>query len=591
MTDAKTEKSDYNAEDDIDRKDRIKLAADLVQTLSKSGKTLKIYPETSPVRQKIIDELNEKFAKFLNQCGELDLRIRQFEITYNDEVIYSNPSKEESLAFKFYGDGIRSIRFTVGLEEKEILDFIGIISRNYSLDAQDNDIITMLWEKNFENIHHTAVDYREEREIETIAPEDYIPSESGSGNLQSVFNAEVSKHTADTGDDGETTLQAAAGAELVIEAIYKKPISEIFILTQEEIEQIQQEMETEEGMDLVSELLDILFHILQIEKELDIYTEILKNITDTLKTFILSGDYQRGLPILTTLKALSNEENNFSPVHAQEVYSAIDSLGVEQFIRQLTTSININKLIDTTQLFSFLTMLNKNAIESISNMTGTIEQIKIRRLYCDVLALLARDNMELLIKGLEDSNWYVVRNIVYVLGKIGSAEAIKYLRRIKNHSEPKVRKEIVHAVSEINSDDAKDLLSYYLDDKDSSVRLTALQNIAIHGYRKAVPSILNIIIGENFDIKDVSEKRDIFETLGILNSTQSLPYLKNLLMKRAGFFSKSRIEEQRSYAALALKKMSIPEAKDILTEGLLHPDRSIRNICEETLKDMEKEQR
>lgn len=584
MTGAILEDPDYNSEDEKDRKEGVKLAADLVQTLSKSGKTLKIYPETSPVRKKIIDELNEKFARFLNQFGELELRIKQFEITYNDEVVYSNPSKEESLAFKFYGDGIREIKFSSGLAENEILEFISIISRNYSLEAQDNDIITMLWEKNFENIHHTAVDFREEREIETTVAEGHITTGIGTGNLQAVYQSEVSKVYRDSGETGEKTLQTAAGTELIIEAIYKKPINEIFILTQDEVERIQQEMEEEEGMDLLSELLDILFHVLQIENDIEIYTEIAKSITDTLKTFTLSGDFNRAIPILTTLKTLSDDENNFSPVHAREVSSAIDSLGEEQFIRHLTTSISMNKLTDINPLFSFLTLLNRNAIEPLLNLTGAVEQIKLRRLYCDTIVQLSKDNIEPLIKGLEDDNWYVVRNIVYVLGKIGSPEALKYLRRIKNHIEAKVRKEIVHAVSEIQSEDAKDLLSYYLDDKDSSVRLTALQNIAIHGYKKAVTSLLHIITGESFDLKDASEKQEIFETLGILNSAQSLPYLKDMLMKRAGFFSKSKIEEQRGYAALALQKMSVPEAKDILTEGLLHSDRAVRTICEETLK-------
>lgn len=580
MNDIVLEDHQYD-EDDKENKDSIKFVSDIIQALSKAGKTIRIYPETSPVRQKIIDKLMEQITTFLNQYGELSLRIRQFELTYNNEIVYSNTSKKDSLAFKFFGDGIRELKFTDGIETKEILDFIKIITKTYTGKGQNDDIVTMLWENDFKNIHHTVAEYMEEGDVEARSPEENASTGSGTGNFYAIYNTEVTK------DTGGKTLNAVPGHELEIEAIYKKPISEIFILTQEEIDKIRHEMEMDEGMDLITGLLDILFHILQIEKGLDIYSEILKSITDTLKTCILSGEYQQSVPILTTLKTLSIDENNFSPAHAKEVQCAIDSMGEEPFLNQLTSSIKINKLNDITPLFSILTMLNKNAIEPLSSLSGTVGPMKTRRLICDVLAQLSRDDIKPLINKLEDDNWHIVRNMVYVLGKTGSTEAIKSLSKIKDHPEPKVRKEIVHAVSEINSEEAREFLVYYLEDKDSSVSQNALRNIAGKGYLKAVPAILKIITSESFNIKEASGKREFFNTLAILKARDSLPFLRNLLMKRTRIFGKARIVEKRTYAVYTLKKMATTEAKDILREGLLHPDKGIRNICEETLREME----
>lgn len=562
-----------------------KLISDLIQSISKAGKTINIYPESSPVRKKVSDELRDRFSKVLNLHEEIVLRIKQFEITCNDEVVYSNSSKEESLAFKLYIDGLREIIFSEGLDENEILGFISVITKNYQKEGHDNDIVTMLWEKDFKNIHYTAVDYRGEETSTAAEPEPHISGSKESSNFQGIYRVEMSEEKRDS--TGKA-VSASGSVELEIEAIYNKPFNEIFILTQEEIEKIQQEMEMEEGLDLIAELQDILFHILQIEKALDIYSEMVNSITDTIKSCVLAGDFSRSIPVLATLKTLSIKENNFSTEHAIEVHNAVDSLGDEKFLNQLLISINTNKLTDLNPVFSFLTMLNKNAIESLINLAGTVEQMKIRRLSCDALAQLAGDDIEPLIKRLDDTNHYLVRNVVYVLGKIGNTDSIKYLRRIKGHEDPKVRKELIHAFSEINSDDAKDVLIFFLEDEDSSVRISALRNIAIHAYRKAVPAILNIITGEGFEVKDASEKKELFETLGILGSQESLsilPVLKEMLLKRARIFGKTKVEEQRTLSAIALKKMATPDAIAVLKEGLLNPDRGIRNICEEILNE------
>jgi HEAT repeat protein len=119
----------------------------------------------------------------------------------------------------------------------------------------------------------------------------------------------------------------------------------------------------------------------------------------------------------------------------------------------------------------------------------------------------------------------------------------------------------------------------------------ALKNISTLGYKKAVSDLLSIISSDHFDTKEVIEKKEFFESLGILGSDDVLPHLKEILMKRSWFFGKSKVEEQRVYAVLALKRMSTPGALDILKEGSLSSDKGVRKICEDALQEIEKEKK
>ncbi|MBI5407216.1 MAG: HEAT repeat domain-containing protein [Nitrospirae bacterium] len=579
-----TKLEDPKEQDELDAKAGIKSATDVLQTLSKAIKTLKIYPDTSPLRQKFVAELTGKFSKFLDEYGDLILRIKQTEMSYQGEVVYSHPSKEENIAFRLFGDGIREIIFTEGLEEKEILDFIDAITRDCSREG-DDDVVTLLWEKDFKNIRHIVVEEEKEGEKELAATEQASTAGKSREALLNAYKSEA------VSEQQGTTILEPAGVELEIEHIYGKPFSEIFALTPEEIERVQCEMDKEEGMDLISELLDILFHILQIEKEIESYTEIMTNIEKAIKSLALSGDYRRIIPILTTLKTLSKEENNFSRTHAQVIQTTIDALGEEEFLQQFALSINVSKSEDTDALFSFLSMLNKNAVAPLAAMIGALDQMKTRRLFCDVLALIAKENIEPLLRKIGDNNWFVVRNIVYILGKIGDPKSVSYLKKIKDHDEPRIRKEIVHTLTEIKSAEAKDLLISFLKDNNSAVRMMALKNLSTLNYRKAVPHLLNIISGDGFDSKEVIEKREFFDALGILGTNEVLPFLKETLMKRSWLFGKSKIEEQRVYTVLALKRLSTPEAIAILREGSSSSDKGIQKICEDALQEIEKEKR
>ncbi len=573
---------------ETEKKAGIKMAADVLQSLSRAIKALKLYPDNSPVRQKFISDLTGKFTGFLEEYGDLTLTVKQFDLLYQGEVVYSQDVKEDSIAFKFFGDGIRELAFSENLDERELLDFIDVVRGNRERDEDDDDIVTLMWEKEFKNIRYIVIEEGSETEGEQDTKEspasESAVARSGAA-LSSAHKAE--SRPGQTQTETDTSLKST-GVELEIEQIYGKPFAEIFVLTPEETGKLKQEMEQEAKSDLILEMLDILFHILEIEEDTDSYSEIMTYIEKAVKTMIVSGDYKHAIASLNRIKTIYENEKEISPKHAEAAIGVIDALGDDEFLKQLTQSLNASKDDHIDEIYTILTMLNKKSISPLTEMLSNLEQMKNRRVVCDALAVIARDNLEAVLKKLQDDNWYIVRNIVYVLGRIGDARVISHLKRIKDHREPKVRKEIIHTLSEIKSDEAKNMLVSYLNDSDNTVRVSALKRISFMEHRKAVPDILKIISSEEFDSKENYEKKELFEALAILGSKDQLPYLKDLLMKKSWIFGRTKADELRLLSVHALRKMNIPGAIDIVREGALSPDKVIRKICEDALKEAEK---
>ncbi len=581
------DKINNNTADELEKKASVKMASDVLQSLSKAIKALKLYPDNSPVRQKFITDLTGKFTAFLKENGDLTLTVRQFDLLYEGEVVYSQPNKGDSIAFKFFGDGIRELAFTEELDEHELLDFIDVVQGNTELNEEgDDDIVTLMWEKEFKNIRYVVIDEGGETEsgVQTsLASDDSLGSTRRKDALRKAHEEERGP-----GQTHSASHPQAAEIEHEIEQIYGKPFGEIFVLTSEEIGRVREEMEREANCDLISDMLEILFNILEIEEETDGYVEVMMYIENAVKTMILSGDYKHSIESLNRIKTISENEKEVNPKRTETAIGVIDALGDEAFLKQLTHSLNASKADNIDDIYTILTMLNKRSILPLTNMLSDLEQMKSRRVVCDALAVLAKDDLETVLKKLQDDNWFIVRNIVYVLGRIGDIRIISHLKMIKDHIEPKVRKEIIHTLSEIKSDEAKNILVSYLSDSDSSVRVSALKRISLLEHRKAVPHILKIISSDEFDGKDLYEKKELFDALAILGSESHLPYLKELLMKKSWLFGRTKADELRLLSTQALLKMNVPGAMDILREGANSSDKVIRKICEDALGESRK---
>jgi len=572
-----------NPSDVLENTAAVKMAADVLQALSKAIKALKLYPDNSPVRQKFISDLTGKFTKFLQENGDLTLTVKPYDLLYQGEIVYSQQVKEDSIAFKFFGDGIHELAFSENLDEQEILDFIDVIQGNRDRDEEDDDLVTLMWEKEFKNIRYIVIEDGGETDG---GQETKHPSENSAGSTRST-DALRSAHKSESGQGQMHSgfQHQSAGVEHEIEQIYGKPLGEIFVLTPEEIEKLKEEMEREAKSDLILDMLDILFHILEIEEDTDSYVEIMTYIEKAIKAMVVSGDYTHAAAFLKRIKTISENEKEVSPKHSETAIGVIDALGDEAFLQELTHSLNASKADNIDEIYATLTMLNKKSILPLTNMLSGLEQMKSRRVVCDALAVLAKDDLETVLTKLQDENWYIVRNIVYVLGRIGDARVISHIKRIKDHIEPKVRKEIIHTLSEIKSDEAKDMLVSYLNDSDKTVRVSALKRISSLEHRKAVPDIFQIISSEGFDSKENYEKKELLDALAILGSEGQLPFLKELLMKKSWLFGRAKADELRLLSVHALRKMNIPGVIDIIKEGASSSDKVIRRICEDALRD------
>ena len=94
---------------------------------------------------------------------------------------------------------------------------------------------------------------------------------------------------------------------------------------------------------------------------------------------------------------------------------------------------------------------------------------------------------------LPDSQWYVLRNAIFVLGSLKDEAAIIPLRLRINDQDIRVRREIIRSLEKIGDEDACDLLIMMATDQEREIAEAAAIAIGAIGSEEIVPLVIDVI--------------------------------------------------------------------------------------------------
>jgi HEAT repeat protein len=210
--------------------------------------------------------------------------------------------------------------------------------------------------------------------------------------------------------------------------------------------------------------------------------------------------------------------------------------------------------------------------------------MQARKLVCHVLATVAADDPGVLSQRAYGEPWYVARNMVWVMGRIGTAAVLPYLKRWSGHEDVRVRVEVARSAGKVRCSAAPTLLCDMLNDAEARVRQTAVWSLARLGDPRALPRLRHLLFEERaFRSRRVEERDDFFRTYGRLADENAFQELRRLVEQRqlvgVGWHA-----ELRRGAALALGEIDRPEALEILKQQAASRAARLREACQAALR-------
>ena len=560
-----------------DLEEAVDQAKDLINTFVKTIKAFRLYPPENPTLVGFIDQVYRKFQLFLNKYHYFILKIGENKLSFREVTLYENPDLKTSLAFQLYKDGLRELRFMEGLEEGEVDGLIDIMKRSDSINKMEDDLVTLMWEKDFIHISYLATDeYLEE--MPAIIP----------ANIEQ-FRANLTFEPppqSEMGDIGEETDGAEVDYYEIMKRVESPPLvgvdRSVYFLTPDELEGLRKEVELETAPSFVFIVIDILFEILALEKSPQPYQETTGALQKLLDALITLGEFQKASELLTRVNIILNTYE-LKDWQVDAIRQLSDKAGEPQRIEKIGKILDKGEEIRLEEVSNYLTLLKPNSIQPLIKVLGELNNSKARRMFCEVLIEIGKGNMELIIPFIDDHRWFLVRNIAYILGRMGKESALPTIQKALNHEEARVRREAIQALGIIVSSKAFDLLGKALNDQDDRNRSMAALNLARVGKKASLPALLEVVQAKDFSKRDSAEIKAFFDAIGMVGSNDAIKPLEKLLEQKS-WFGMGKKDEIRLRAASALALIGTAEARSTLEAGRNSKDENIRQACLQAMK-------
>jgi HEAT repeat protein len=523
----------------------LKAAKDIIQSFLKAKKTLRMYPQNNPVYIKMLDDCFSRFTEFFQYGDNFKLNIRQYEVVYEEEVLYKNRGKEDNLALFFFKDGLREINFQKGMTQEEMTDFLRIMSLDFEKEYIDDDLVTLFWEKDFQNIRY-------------VVDEAFLTDEE---DYESRAMTEMEEKKTDPDNIRQAYLDASQAEENIREVA-------IISLSDKDLKALFQYLQRD-TQDKTPKLSDILFEIFYSAETAEELADTSLYLMHLLEYSVRHGYIHIMAEVLRRVQQI-NSDSTVDGARRRHAEKIRDFAGTRNIIRLMGDLLDSGQDIDEALINEYIVSLDINSIHSLLWLLGELESIRARKILIESLVHQGAKDITTLSRGLKDERWYVVRNVIYILRKIGDKKAISAIIRTISHADIRVKKEVFKALGSLGGSNVLSALKDSLNDPLKQARSAALNALAQIGSEPARKAIIDHITDRRFRDMGMDEKKEFFEVLSQWKDNENVYFLVQTLNKKA-FWKRAKNFENRACAAYSLgligSSTALPDLNKVKDSG------------------------
>jgi HEAT repeat protein len=540
--------------------------SELIQAMSKAMRAFQMYLPNNPIYQRAIQNVRAGLKPVWAATEELVLKVTETELMWEEQVVYRQINKGESIAWTLYKDGMRELTIHRGAEDEDLPRFLETVNkaRFLATDAGD-DLLTLLWALEFENIKYHFVDFFAEGGGELPGP---------SGPAGGTGSAEERKAL--------IAEEAAAKAKSMIDL--EEIDSTLYFLDEPEISYLAGELEDEYKRDVRGSALNVLFDLMETQPEGGVRDEVLGVLEQLFPNLLTSRDFRSAAAILRETKLLKDKASNLRMEQVHRLDGFVVRLSEGAVLGQLLQSLDeASGLGLESHAADVLTGLRATALEPLVSWLPNLSSEPLRKMIEQVVDKLASNNTAEVQRLLRSPDSQALPGIVAMCGRLQLHQAVPAFTEVIGHRDAAVRLAAVQTLGILGTPGAMTLLERALEDGDRQVRVAAVRAVSSRGYKGALKRIEAVVLGKSAKAMDLTEKMAFFEAYGSIAGANGLKALSGILLQR-GLLKMKEPPETRACAAVALGRIKTPEARELLQKATEDKDLVVRNAVNRALR-------
>lgn len=553
--------------------DDIKL---ILRDFHKIIKVISMYPENNPLPQSMKRSFSDKLIELIKKHGRIEITVGKDKLTYCKETVYIDRSREERLAGLFFDAGLNGFSFKESLEIDDIYKLLDVLKNYVNAPHRAEEFVNSIWEAGITGFTVTTVedvnlaaydgDFRIQEFLESynVDKEDRNPVLSEEyQSLFSYIEADDEDGEVPAGsvriefDDEGRVSQTAEPENLIddpdgslhtVEAVEAMGFADLppakiniydtnlllddeYRLSAEE-EELMKQMVTDDALfDMYESTSALLKELFRHETELNGFFETAGICEKILKEFILAGKIIEAGLLLQYVRELDENIRGEKPQWAERLKEINLTAGSRDYLTALTETLNGHSGIGADELLRYLDNFGWEALSGITDLLGELEHHLHRDTLCNYLSSRGRDKVTIIARSITDKRWYVVRNAVIILARIGDEQALSYLKKVIRHDQLQVRRELVNSLEECPNETALEILGVMVYDPDDDLRRAAVEAIVRRRGQKAFEVITDIINADSFRSLARENQRQLLNAYSIIGGDHAVEYLSGLILR------------------------------------------------------------
>ena len=236
--------------------------------------------------------------------------------------------------------------------------------------------------------------------------------------------------------------------------------------------------------------------------------------------------------VLQTFRILATLLGNrqLSKSRRSEVLHCLNQLTGQDVLDFLINSLcvrGVPKLLRDQTIQTIVFLREKTVRPLIYRLAGEKDAFA-RKLLSTTLAKLGPIAIPDLLLALQDERWYMVRNVVAILGQIGEPRTTSHLHPLLWHEDLRIARETIRALARIGGDQAVKSLLQLIDSGHSELYPQTILALGIMRNPAAVPSLVKIIKSRDPFMKKTELKTSAIKALGRIGAPEAAMELETI---------------------------------------------------------------
>ena len=538
----------------------------VVETLKAFGKAIRayqLYLPNNPMHARALEAVRECFASLWTQTDSIVIQISETQFLWEKRPVFEEADRAtDSLPWTFYKDGIRELQMEKGFEGADLNTLLDILQRIRKASADDDDLLTMLWEAEFSALQYKYVDIGVE----------------GGGDLEGMEPSEKRERImAPSAAEADAPLKSSV-------AKMEDYDSTLYFLDDREVEYLQSEIKRDFSTDLRGPVLASLFDTFEQERDPTVREEICGVLDYFLLVLLSTTQFRTAAYLLREAGVTAERAAEILQPQKQRLTDLAELLSDPSALSQLLQALEDTALrppqVELNELFL---QLKPRALETVLGWIGRSNNAELRALLENAASRLAASHTGELVRLIGSDDDVVVTEAIRRAAALKTPAAVPALGRLLTVAAPEIRIAAVNALTEIGSPGALQVLERAIADEDRDIRVAAVRALGARGSKPALPRIETTVKSKEIREANLTEKMAFFEAYGTLCGDQGIPLLDGLLHAK-GFLAKKEDIEMRACAAMALGKIGSPRALDSLNKAAADKEIIVRNAVSRAIR-------